>query len=85
MAELEEFVVHDIRHSFASEALSAGYTLDQIGELFGHADLQTTRRYAHLIKDRKREAVIGIADQISKRLAAKLDELGGEGEQADAA
>ena len=69
-AELKEFVPHDIRHSFASEALSAGYTLDQIGELFGHADIQTTRRYAHLIKERKKEAVTGIAEQISRRLAA---------------
>lgn len=81
-AGLEDFTPHDIRHSFASEALSAGYTLDQIGELFGHTDIQTTRRYAHLIKDRKREAVLGIADQIGRRLAAKLEQ--GEGE-ADAA
>lgn len=73
-AKLEDFVPHDIRHSFASEALSAGFTLDQIAELFGHADVQTTRRYAHLIKDRKKEAVVGIADQISKRLAAKATE-----------
>lgn len=70
-AKLENFVVHDIRHSFASEALSSGYTLDQIGELFGHTDVQTTRRYAHLIKDRKKEAVDGIAEQINRRLAAK--------------
>lgn len=73
-AKLENFVPHDIRHSFASEALSAGYTLDQIGELFGHTDIQTTRRYAHLIKDRKKEAVDGIAEQIGKRLAAKPDQ-----------
>ena len=84
-AGLDNFVPHDIRHSFASEALSAGYTLDQIGELFGHTDIQTTRRYAHLIKDRRREAVIGIADQIGKRLAARLDGQGGEGEQSHAA
>jgi len=81
-AGLKDFTPHDIRHSFASEALSAGYTLDQIGELFGHTDIQTTRRYAHLIKDRKKEAVVGIADHIGKRLAAKPKN--GEGE-ADAA
>lgn len=79
-AGLDDFTPHDIRHSFASEALSAGYTLDQIGEPFGHTDIQTTRRYAHPIKDRKKEAVVGIADQIGKRLAAKPKE-----DQADAA
>lgn len=84
-AGLKDFRPHDIRHSYASEALSAGYSLDQIGELFGHTDIQTTRRYAHLIKDRKREAVLGIADQIGKRLAAEPQRPDGEGGEADAA
>lgn len=79
-AKLTDFTPHDIRHSFASEALSAGYTLDQIGELFGHIAIQTTRRYAHLIKDRKKEAVVGIADHISQRLAAQPENAdGGDG------
>jgi integrase len=70
-AKLENFVPHDIRHSFASEALSAGYTLDQIAELFGHASIQTTRRYAHLIQAKKREAALDIALQMERRLSAK--------------
>lgn len=84
-AKLTDFTPHDIRHSFASEALSAGYTLDQIGELFGHTDIQTTRRYAHLIKDRKKEAVLGIAAHIGQRLAAKPRKPEDDGEAADAA
>lgn len=71
-AKLENFVPHDIRHSFASEALSAGYTLDQIAELFGHASVQTTRRYAHLIQDKKRQVALDIAAQMESRLMAKV-------------
>ena len=42
--------LHDLRHSFASVALAQGLTLEQIGELLGHASTQTTKRYAHLIE-----------------------------------
>lgn len=42
--------MHDLRHSFASAALAQGLTLEQIGELLGHASTQTTKRYAHLVE-----------------------------------
>jgi integrase len=42
--------LHDLRHSFASAALAQGLTLEQIGELLGHASTQTTKRYAHLVE-----------------------------------
>lgn len=48
-AGVEELRLHDLRHSFASVALSAGLTLNQIGELLGHKSVQTTHRYAHLL------------------------------------
>jgi integrase len=67
-AGLEDFVVHDLRHSFASEALSSGYSLDQIGQLLGHNDVQTTRRYAHLVRDTKHAA----AEDIAARMAGRL-------------
>lgn len=63
-AELDDFV-HDLRHSFASEALSSGYTLDQIGQLLGHTDIQTTQRYAHLGRTAKHAA----ADELARRMA----------------
>jgi hypothetical protein len=69
-AELADFVVHDLRHSFASEALSNGYTLDQIGQLLGHTDVQTTRRYAHLVRATKHAAAEDIAIRLSERLRA---------------
>lgn len=67
-AGLKDFVVHDLRHSFASEALSSGYTLDQIGQLLGHTDVQTTQRYAHLVRTAKHAAAADIADRLARRL-----------------
>jgi len=51
---------HDFRHSVASWVLASGGDLRLLQEQLGHADIQTTARYAHLVQGR-REAVIGAA------------------------
>ena len=56
--------MHDLRHSFASAALSAGLSLSQIGELLGHKSTQTTKRYAHLVDEVATAAATAAADQI---------------------
>ena len=56
-AGLPELRVHDLRHSFASFLVNAGRSLYEVQELLGHADIRTTSRYAHLSRDRLREAV----------------------------
>lgn len=56
--------MHDLRHSFASAALSAGLSLSQIGELLGHKSTQTTKRYAHLVEDVATAAASATADHI---------------------
>lgn len=62
-AGLKDFPLHALRHSFASDALDAGFTLEQIGEVLGHRDAATTRRYAHLNEERQRK----IAEAVAKR------------------
>lgn len=57
--------LHDLRHSFASAALAAGLSLAQIGELLGHRNTQTTKRYAHLVEDVATAAATLAADRIS--------------------
>ena len=47
-AGLENFHIHDLRHSFASFAIQSGASLEVIGGLLGHRRPQTTSRYAHL-------------------------------------
>jgi len=50
-AGLENVRLHDLRHSFASAAASAGIPLQIIGGMLGHSSPQTTARYAHLSQD----------------------------------
>lgn len=50
-AGLEKVRIHDLRHSFASFAVSNGISLPIIGQILGHKDMVTTQRYAHLSFD----------------------------------
>lgn len=61
LAKLKDFTIHDLRHSFASSAISAGFSLDEIGEVLGHTDAATTKRYSHLNEDRQRTIAEAVA------------------------
>lgn len=56
-AGLEGVRVHDLRHSFASVLASGGASLVLIGQLLGHTQAATTKRYSHLADSVQREAV----------------------------
>lgn len=56
-AEIEDARLHDLRHTFASVAVSHGLSLDVIGDLLGHTDPSTTKRYAHLIDETRSDAM----------------------------
>ncbi|GJM01359.1 MAG: integrase [Methyloligella sp.] len=47
-ANLDDFRIHDIRHSFASIAAESGASLLHIGKLLGHKKSTTTERYTHI-------------------------------------
>jgi site-specific recombinase XerD len=67
-ANLGDLRIHDLRHSFASDALQLGQDLTMIGKLLGHTQVQTTARYAHLKTDPIRSA----ADTVSEAIALSL-------------
>lgn len=53
----ERLVRHDLRRFFASAGLSGGgVSLSQVGELLGHMDTRTTKRYATLLTNTAQEA-----------------------------
>jgi integrase len=52
---LDSFHIHDIRHSYASLAISNGLTLEELGPLLGHKGIRTTQRYAHLMQEKTKE------------------------------
>jgi integrase len=66
--------IHDLRHSFASFGLGAGLNLSTVGPLLGHANEQTTKRYAHLIDGPAKAAVNLIADNMTAALAEEKKE-----------
>jgi integrase len=47
-AGLDDVRLHDLRHSFASDALAAGVPLAVVGAMLGHKRVETTARYTHL-------------------------------------
>jgi len=57
--------LHDLRHTFASIAVSRGASLPLIGALLGHSNPQTTARYAHLYDDPQRALAESIAAVIT--------------------
>src|SRR5215217_653197 len=64
-AGMSDLRIHDLRHSFASDALQLGEDLTMIGRLLGHTQVQTTARYAHLKTDSIRVAANKVADAIA--------------------
>jgi site-specific recombinase XerD len=67
-AGLSDVRLHDLRHSFASIAVSGGASLPIIGALLGHAHSATTQRYAHLSDDPLRAASDAVGNQIAASL-----------------
>ena len=58
---------HDLRHSCASIMLGLGVDLYTISKILGHANVQTTQRYAHLQVDAQRLTL----DKLSALVVAK--------------
>jgi integrase len=50
-AGLPTMRIHDLRHSAASFMVNSGVDLYAVGKILGHADHQSTMRYAHLAND----------------------------------
>ena len=55
-AELADYRLHDNRHTHASHLVSSGLSLEIVGQLLGHTNPVTTKRYAHLADDPLRAA-----------------------------
>jgi len=68
-AQIEDVRLHDLRHSFASVAVSMGASLPIIGALLGHKDSATTQRYAHLSDDPLKSATNAVSSRIDAHLA----------------
>ncbi len=79
-AELPDVRIHDLRHTFASLLVSGGASLEMIGKLLGHSQMQTTQRYAHLMDSPLRAGVDTVASLLRHRPRLVHD---AEAEKAD--
>ena len=64
-AGLESVRIHDLRHTFASNAVMQGQPLPIVAKLLGHTQIQTTMRYAHLDDDPLKEAAALISNSLA--------------------
>ena len=67
-ALLPDVRLHDLRHSFASVAITEHISLTAIGRLLGHALPETTARYAHLADDAVQDAATRVSGSIAQAL-----------------
>lgn len=66
-AGIEDVRLHDLRHSFASDAIMAGVPLQVVGKMLGHKATATTARYAHIADDVLHQAVARVGNAIEQR------------------
>ena len=78
-AGLDDVRIHDLRHTFASVAVSGGKGPPIIGKMLGHTQVQTTVRYAHLAADPVKAA----AERVTSNIASILGS--GQNQDIDAA
>ena len=68
LAGLQDVRLHDLRHTHASEAVSAGESLYIVGKILGHTHAATTQRYSHLAEDPIRDAANRTAARLAKSM-----------------
>jgi len=65
-AGIEDFNIHDLRHTCAAWLVGIGVPLAEVRDLLGHASVVVTERYAHLSPDNVRAAVAQLDKPMSR-------------------
>jgi len=64
-ADISDFRIHDLRHTFASWLVTEGVPLLEVSRLLGHSTVKMTERYAHLEQD-SLESAVSLLDHKSR-------------------
>lgn len=65
-AGIEDFHIHDLRHTCAAWLVSAKVPLSEVRDLLGHHSVTMTERYAHLSPENVRAAVAVLDGSVSQ-------------------
>ena len=71
---IEDFHIHDMRHTCAAWLVSAGVPLTEVRDLLGHSTIRMTERYAHLAPENVRAAVALLEGTESRSSHAEKEE-----------
>ena len=63
---------HALRHSFGTEMANRGVDIETLRDLMGHKSIETTQRYLHTTRDRKRAAIARLNATGSHRAADSM-------------
>ena len=63
---IQDFRIHDLRHTCATWLLQKGASLSVVKEMLGHSTIRMTERYAHVAPDQKREAASLLDGSVSR-------------------
>ena len=64
-AGIEDFRVHDFRHTCASRLVQNGMTVQETAHILGHTNIATTMRYAHLEQNKVAEKMKEVIDRFN--------------------
>lgn len=65
-AGIEDFRIHDLRHSCAAWLVQSGVSIREVAELLRHSDIRVTMRYAHLAPENIRATVAALESPVSR-------------------
>lgn len=75
----KEWVLHSLRHTYASRLVSSGHELYTVSQALGHSSITTTQRYAHLSP----QALAGVAKTLERIRNPVYTEKSPEATQGD--
>ncbi|WHU04269.1 tyrosine-type recombinase/integrase [Sphingomonas sp. NIBR02145] len=70
-ADLGALRLHDLRHHFASLAVSNGIDLRLVGQLLGHHDIDSTLGYAHIATDALKRSATRVSGLIDRSMRGR--------------